>query len=851
MNNSKSIKRIARGITAAMMIAAGALMSPSAAYALSPPAAHLKLRWELLRNEFTAQTPAGRGKARLIVTALRGQPLPARGWSIYFNCMDGIVTGPLAGNLVLEQVGGGLFRVRPGPGFKGLPAGRTLNVDYYYPNLVIKMARAPSGPYLVFDAKPESGIAIGDYQLLPLTRPEQLQRGAGKHELVTTQDTYRRNARIDLLPPAALPPIFPTPLEVKAGGGRLTLTRAPQVIAPPGLQSEAEFATALFARYLPREVNAAAPDGTTQPALTLSVGKVAGQASPEAYTLTIAAPGRIGINGNSAVGVARGLQSLHDLLPLPSPAGPTQISLRELTVTDAPRFAYRGFQLDVARNFQPKEVVFKMLDLMAAYKLNTFHFHLTDDEGWRLEIAGLPELTLIGAVRGHSAKEGVRLPPAYGSGPAVDDPHGSGFYTRADYIEILRYAAARHIDVIPEIEIPGHARAAVKAMEARYHRMEKSDQQAAVQYLLNDFEDRSVYRSPQEYTDHVINPGLESSYAFIDLVVGQVAELYKEAGVPLRTMHMGGDELPNGAWEKSPASRALMQREKLADMADLWDYFYGRVDGILRRHGLVASGWEEMGARRTGAVQAPNPRFAKRGFSLYVWNNTEGAEDFAYRLANAGYDTVLAPVTNMYLDMAVNANPEEPGVNWGAYVDLDTVYDFVPLDYLKGAAGKERLTEEGRRRIRGLEATLFTETVRDADRVDYLLMPRLMAVAERAWAADPAWATEGDSVKAAVLHRAAWSGFVNVLGQRVLPRLDLERADIRYRIAPPGLMLEDGRVLVNHVLPGLALRYTSDGSPPTARSRPVTGPIAARGVIRVAAFDRNGRSGLVARIHNP
>jgi hexosaminidase len=519
------------------------------------------------------------------------------------------------------------------------------------------------------------------------------------------------------------------------------------------------------------------------------------------------------------------------------------LTLPGVAVVDAPRFAYRGFQLDVARNFQDKRVVFKVLDLMAAYKLNKFHFHLTDDEGWRLEIAGLPELTAIGAVRGHSAKEGVRLPPAYGSGPGADDPHGSGFYSRADYVEILRYAAARHIDVIPEIEMPGHARAAVKAMEARHRRMQAAGEQGASQYLLHDADDRSVYRSAQEYTDNVINPGLESSYAFIEHVVTQVAALHREAGVPLATMHVGGDELPNGAWEQSPLSRALMRREDLDDMQALWNYFYNRVDGILRKQGLFASGWEEMGARREGAALGANPYFVGRGHSLYVWNNTPGNEDLAARLANAGYDIVLAPVTNMYLDMAGNPNPEEAGVNWGAYVDLDTVYDFVPLD--------PRLTAEGRKRIRGIEATLFTETVRDGGRLDYLLLPRLMAVAERAWAADPAWAGETDQARAAARHRAAWSGFVNVLGQRLLPRLDLERPDVRYRIAPPGLALDGGKVLVNHAIPGLALRYTTDGSAPTAKSRPVAGPIAAKGVIRAAAFDRNGRSGAAATIVNP
>jgi hexosaminidase len=281
---------------------------------------------------------------------------------------------------------------------------------------------------------------------------------------------------------------------------------------------------------------------------------------------------------------------------------------------------------------------------------------------------------------------------------------------------------------------------------------------------------------------------------------------------------------------------------------------------MLRRQGLFASGWEEIAARKTALdgrrKLIPNPRFTQRGFSAYVWNNVAGSEDFAYRLANAGYDVVLAPVTNMYMDQSYNANPEEPGVNWGGYIELDTVYDFTPFDMLKSAGpaariGKDGLTDYGRGHVRGLEATLFSETVRDPARLDYLVMPRLLAVAERAWAPDPAWATETDQARAAALHRAAWSGFVNALGQRVLPRLDLEHLSVDYRIAPPGLLVEGDRVLVNHVLPGFTLRYTADGSMPTASSRLVEGPIIEHGVIQVAAFDRNGRRGLVAHIERP
>jgi hexosaminidase len=821
----------------------------AAATGAAATGAGLRLRWELERNEFTPRAPGGITHARFILTNLDKYPLPPQGWSLYFNCMDGVAPGPLAGNLTVEKVAGGLYRIRPAPGFAGVAPGQTLNVPYVHPNLVIKLAKAPAGPYLVYDSAPDVGQNIADYELLPVDRPEQVDKGSsGGKAVVTPQDTYRRNANANLLPAEALPPLFPTPLRLEQGLGKLTVTSRPKLVAPAALKTEAAFAQSLFAGNLPA-------DGSGAPELRLSVGAVAGQTSPEAYSLTIKAGSGIAIVGNSAAGVAYGLQSLRDLMPLPGAGG---VNLPELTVVDAPRFPYRGFQLDVSRNFHTKQTVFKLLDLMARYKLNTFHFHLTDDEGWRLEIAGLPELTSIGAVRGHSAKPGVRLQPAYGSGANPDNATGTGYYTRADYIEILRYAAARHIDVIPEIEMPGHARAAVQAMEARYHRLKAAGKRDAAKYLLNDFEDRSVYSSPQHYNDHVINPGLESSFTFIEHVVGQVAALHREAGVKLRTIHVGGDELPHGAWEKSPASLAVMRQKKLETVAELWDYFYDRVDVILRKQGLFASGWEEMAARSTmlrGQHKLiPNPRFTQRGFSAYVWNNTEGAEDFAYRLANAGYDIVLAPVTKMYMDMAYNPNPEEPGVNWGDYVELDTVYDFIPLDYLKNAAkplpGKDALTDYGKRRIRGLEATLFTETVLTPDRIDYLVMPRLLAMAERSWAPDPAWATENDPDKAAVMHRAAWSGFVNTLSQRVLPRLDLEKTGVNYRIAPPGLLIEGGRVLVNHVLPGIAMRYTVNGGAPDASSKPVTGPIMEKGVIQVAAFDRNGRAGLVARVES-
>src|SRR3989442_5060604 len=197
--------------------------------------------------------------------------------------------------------------------------------------------------------------------------------------------------------------------------------------------------------------------------------------------------------------------------------------------------------LDIARNFHPKPVVLRTLDLLARYKLNVFHLHLTDDAGGRIELPSLAALTAVGARRARTLDSGTHLPPAFGSGPDIDRPWGSGFYSRADYVEILRYAAARHIEVIPELEMPGHARAAIRAMQAN------------PQYRLNDPDDRSVYTSAQGYHDNVMNPVLESTYRFIERVVGDLVTLHREAGGPLRHIHMGCDEVPASGWQGSPA----------------------------------------------------------------------------------------------------------------------------------------------------------------------------------------------------------------------------------------------------------------------------------------------------------
>ena len=791
----------------------------------------LQVRWELVADT----------QASFTITNRDAKPLPTAGWAIYFSALHSADSGSVGGGVEIQNVMADLRRIVPRAGFAGLAPGATIKIPYVT-HALINRSFAPSGPYIVFDGAKDVGVPLSDYVAAPFERSQRV---------VTPQAQFARDTAARDIAASDLPLVFPTPVQVTKGTGELRLATMPQVTAPAALANEASVA----AEYL-RPYFRAAGKGRAAP-LRLEVGPVAGQSSPEAYELVVDPSTGIRIVGVAPAGVFYGLQSLRGLLPAPTPRG--GVALPAIRVVDAPRFGYRGFMLDVARNFHQKTAVLRTIDLLARYKLNVFHMHLTDDEGWRLEIAGLPELTAVGARRGHTLESTGFLQPAFGSGPQVGGAFGSGFFSRADYVEIVRYAAARHIEVIPEIEMPGHARAAIKAMAGN------------AQYRLTDPADRSQYESVQGYPDNVMDPALESTYGFIERVVGDLVAMHREAGAPLRNIHMGGDEVPNGVWVGSPAVQAYMKAHGLTSVDDMWFVFYGRVAQILNVHGLRLSGWEEIAVRKTRrdgrGTNIPNPAFAGRGWRAYVWNNVPGwgAEDLAYRLANGGYEVVLSPVTNYYFDLAWNQNPEEPGLDWGGYLDMRKPFEFIPFDYYRNTrvdrqgnplsptafVGKDRLTDYGRAHIVGIQGNLWSETIGGEGRLDYMLVPKLFGLAERAWAADPDWANEARQAKADSLFREGWSRLVNVVGKRELPRLDREVPGLNYRIPTPGLMVQGGMVYTSLELPGFTMRYTTDGSEPTARSAEVRGPILFRGTVSVAAFNAAGRKGYTARVTAP
>src|SRR5256712_4739120 len=449
----------------------------------------LQLRWELVGDSIANDWGASR--AAFTLTNRGAKPLAPTGWGIYFNALHSALPGSVGSGFIIEDVIADLHRLAPAAGLAGLARGPSIRTPHLA-GLLLTRSSVPQGPYIVFDEARDVGVLVSDYVALPFERPPQ---GAGHDpRVVTPENQFTLDSATRAIPANELPPVFPTPVEVTPGAGTLRLTTLPPVEAAEALKAEAAFAAEYLRPYFGSTRKAGGPT------VRLEVSPVAGQTSPEAYTLVVDSVQGVRIVGVSPAGVFYGLQSLHSLLPAPTPR--TGLVLPAIRVVDAPRFGYRGFMLDVARNFHPKPAVLRTLDLIARYKINVLHLHLTDDEGWRAEIPSLPELTAVGARRGHPIDSDRQLQPAFGSGPLVDRPWGSGFFSHADYVEIVRYAAARHIEGIPELEMPGHARAAIKAMKANE------------QYRLNDPEDRSVYTSVQGYPDNVMNPALESTYGF-------------------------------------------------------------------------------------------------------------------------------------------------------------------------------------------------------------------------------------------------------------------------------------------------------------------------------------------------
>ncbi|SDD05843.1 hexosaminidase [Algoriphagus faecimaris] len=818
-------------------------------------AGELSVEWKLLENELT---PRSSHKAAFI---LRNHTMKEieEGWKLYFNTIFVSVSPEVSDDRFQIRHLAGDFFVLEGRGQKTpmIREGEKLEVTYASNNPFLKNSHAPEG--LIFQERDGTFQEVSSYEKSALELKELIAVfGSTEVFIPTAEAIYEMNEEVFLLDKEHVPPFLPIPKSWEYLGEPLLIKNAGiGVLGDKAFEKAAKMVTKqIQLGYKPEN------DRSIKP-LQIRIAKKEGIPS-EGYHLEIR-DRRVLILASDERGAFYGVQSFLALLPPGFWEQPSnEILLPQIEIDDAPDFGYRGLFLDVARNFIPKESIFKILDLMSFYKLNTFHFNLANDEGWRIEIKGLSELTDFGSKRGFSIDESTMLWPFYGSGAATNNGLGSGFYSVADFQEILRYADERMIEVIPEIGVPAHSRAAIRAMEKRYqHWIGKGNEEEANRYRLADPQDSSTYLSAQNFRDNTIAVCRESVYDFYEKVVSEIKSIYDEAGVPLKTWHTGGDEIPSGVWESSPLCDSFLVDQSHSSQHSLEKYFRLRVSEILAKYGLNTAGWEEIGLEEEEGEVVPVKKYATKGWSLYAWNAVPGwgSEDRAYKLANAGYPVVISSSANFYFDLAYNWDPREPGHTWSGVADMYQAWKAVPhkmyLSHDQTIDGKtwpweekqidfEKLTEQGKKNILGVQGQLWTETIRSVEMVEYYLFPKMLGLVERAWNGDPEW-SEAAEVKDMLKKRGQeWNIFSNVVGQNELPRLATIFGGVNARVPAPGLKKIAQEIWANVENPGLEIRWTDDGTVPSYKSKLYTEPLSYRPGLRFRAFNKKGKGGHVS-----
>ena len=516
----------------------------------------------------------------------------------------------------------------------------------------------------------------------------------------------------------------------------------------------------------PRVATTAA-SASSSAAVTLTLASSDTSAGVESYRLDVTRRG-VAITAPRPAGLFYGLQTLRALLEAErarTSAGTSAatVSLRGVHVADAPRFSYRGLHLDVGRHFMPVSFVKRYIDLMSRYKYNTFHWHLTEDQGWRIEIKKYPRLTQVGGCRKETQLGRSR-------GAAVGDSiRYCGSYTQDEVRDVVAYAKSHYITVIPEIEMPGHSKAALTA----YPELGCGP---------GPYEVRTTWG-----VDENIFCPKEETFTFLENVLTEVMALF-----PSTYIHIGGDEAPKTVWQASPIAQAVIKRENLKDEHELQSYFIRRMEKFLNAHGRQLIGWDEI---LEGGL-APKA-------TVMSWRGINGG----IAAARQNHDVVMTPTSHTYFDYVQGDRRFEP--TWtGSYLPIETVYAFEPTV-------PDSLTAEQAKHIIGTQGQLWTEYMYNTRDVEYMAYPRALALAEVAWS--PKSGRDFESFR-----------------RRLLPRLlGLDRIGVNYRFPSADNGLERNRVVtgdsivveLRSALPEAEIRYTLDGSHPTAESALYTTPL--------------------------
>ena len=766
------------------------------------------------------------------------------GWKIYFSQITPIQQA-LSDEFTITHVNGDLHVIELKEAFKGFKAGETKTITFYanfwslshsdaIPNYILvnhnEYAKVITSTKPTVD--PETGL-----ELLPHVVPysdyeRQFKRTKNDEtQWLTAERLFERNTKYDFSPylkdenKQVAQHIIPTPTQA-------TFSQTQQLDISQGLRfnlngvSE-KGVTAAIERLKLLGITTSASGIAVN--LNLSPTKDGSQGS---YRLAINA-NEININATDDSGVFYALQSLASLYQVNN----TTLPIGQ--VNDAPHYEFRGVLVDVARNFRDKAFILKLLDQMAAYKLNKLHLHLADDEGWRLEIPSLEELTDVASKRCFDLSEQQCLMPQLGAGIDTSS-QVNGFYSVDDYQEILKFASARHIQVIPSLDMPGHSRAAIKAMQARYNKyIKQGDKQKAEQFLLYDPLDTTVYSSVQHYNDNTINVCLDSSYEFIREVMEQVKIIHNEAQHPLTRYHIGADETA-GAWVSSPACTEFIKQNNLpfTKAEQLGSYFIERVSNMLADMNIETAAWSD-GLSHTNPNNMPDI-VQGNSWDLLMWNGHQRAHQFT----NRNWQVVVSSPDVLYFDFPYEADPQEHGYYWASrHINTEKVFQFMPdnlpahaefwLDredrpytaddtIIKNDAGEVEFAPlaKGKQFI-GIQGQLWSENTRTNNMAEYKLFPRLLSLAQRAWH-KAQWAVPYDHngfVYSRNTQRFTpslkqqrdqqWLTFAASLGLKEFNKL--ERANVHFRIANAGAKIENGMLYANVAYPGLLIEYMQAG----------------------------------------
>ncbi|CAG5118366.1 unnamed protein product, partial [Candidula unifasciata] len=785
---------------------------------------NIQLNFTLLENSYFNQKLY---QSEILLTNNGVRTLPSSGWEIYFSQPN---VYPYPEGVEKPKYGvrffflmGNVYRMVPTDHFGKLKPGQRKAIRYISEHSNVALTDVHPNWYFAspgLDARVIENTADESLAFVsPYNSPAMWKRNTiandndyDRYNPLTAADRYHKLSAEDM---GTNPnPVLPTPVQMPVYNplSRINLmANTWVVVTAPLFANEAKYLcdvwriqmvlkapSSFYINFVEEEVET----------------RVRGRTLPthEAYDLKVeSSTNTITIRASQPAGAFYAVQTL---LSLAENNG----SIPESHVIDAPRYAYRGILIDVARNFQSKEKIYRYLDVMAMYKLNKLHFHLTDDEGWRLAIPGLEELTELGATRCHDPSRTHCLLPFLGSGP-LPGPPGTGYYSVEDYRDILRYATARHIEVIPEIDMPGHSHAAIKAMEARYRRLLALNVTEASRFLLSDLQDESEYLSVQAFADGAMNPCLKSTYTFINRVLNSLYAMHRDIS-PLRIFHFGGDEVPTGTWEKSPVCTRLRQS---GITSDLKKYMVEQIANMTSLFGLDLAAWEDGVMSNTKPMR--RELFPNRQVYVYAWNNVWewGTMRRAYDFANSDFKVIVTPATNMYLDHPYEPDPREPGLYWATrftdtkkvfasmpenlYMNADTFRSGRNITICKGDDSEQCPPLQKRENIEGIQGSLFGELLRTQSVTDYMLLPRLLALSERAWHEAP-WESETSKERIYRAMEKDWKRFANTLGHKELARLD--RLGYKYRIPPPGAVVENNVLRTSVTFPGLQVEISDN-----------------------------------------